>query len=227
MKTFPGYPFVGIAVIVLVVVSVLFTGCTTFSRQGAPVPATPSVSISTPAPVSTPVPVGTEVSASLPYGVTLSVPADWRREDVLTSGTRDYGTTTLNIANFYSPDTIPGDPESYIALSVDLDQTPGADFEKYFNSATLAVGAAYNVPQQKSSRSYTITIAGYKSYELDFENTKMKGTYIFTSTENGMYIFVFKVLNKPAAVQAFQESNVAILKSIRITPPTPEFVQHR
>ncbi len=89
------------------------------------------------------------------------------------------------------------------------------------------MGAAYNVPQQKSARSYTITIAGYKSYELDFENTKMKGTYIFTSTENGMYIFVFKVLNKPAAVQAFQESNVAILKSIRITPPTPEFVQHR
>ncbi len=227
MKTFTGYPCFGMAVIVLVVVSVLFSGCTTFSRQGAPVPATPSVSTSTPAPASTSAPVGTEASASLPYGVTLSVPADWTREDVLTSGTRDYGTTTLNIANFYSPDTIPGNPESYIALSVDLDKTPGADFEKYFNSATLAVGAAYGAPQLTGARSYTITLSGYKSYELDFEDTKVKGTYIFTSTENGMYIFVFKVPNNPSAVKAFQESNVAILKSIRITPPTPEFVQHR
>src|SRR5512137_523411 len=104
MKIFPGYPCFGIAVIVLVVISVLFTGCTTFSRQGAPVPATPSVSISTPAPVSTSAPAGAEISASLPYGVTLSVPADWTRDEVLTSGTRDYGTTTLNIANFYSPE---------------------------------------------------------------------------------------------------------------------------
>ena len=121
--------------------------------------------LQSPAPVSTSAPVGTEVSASLPYGVTLSVPADWTREDVLTSGTRDYGTTTLNIANFYSPDTIPGDRESYISLSVDLDRTPGADFEKYFNSATLAVGTAYGVPLLTGARSYTITIAGYKSYD--------------------------------------------------------------
>jgi hypothetical protein len=227
MKTFPGYPCVGIAVMVLVIVSVLFTGCTTFSRQGAPVPAAPSVATSTPAPVRTPAPAGTEVSESLPYGVTLSVPADWTREDVLTSGMRDYGTTTLNIANFYSPDTIPGNPESYIALSVDYDQNPGADFEKYFNSATLAVGAAYNAPQLTGARSYTITISGYKSYELDFEDSRVKGTYIFTSTENGMYIFVFKVPNNPTAVRAFQEANVAIYKSIRIIPPPPESVQHR
>lgn len=227
MKTFPWYPCIGIAVIVLLGVSVLFTGCTSFSRQGAPVPPTSSAPFSTPAPVSTSAPVGTEVSASLPYGVTLSVPADWTREDVLTSGTRDYGTTTLNIANFYSPDTIPGDRESYISLSVDLDRTPGADFEKYFNSATLAVGTAYGVPLLTGARSYTITIAGYKSYELDFENAEIKGTYIFTSTENGMYIFVFKVPNNPAAVQAFQKVNADLYKSIRITPPAPEVIQHR
>ncbi len=179
------------------------------------------------APVRTSVPVSTAVNESLPYGVTISVPADWTRQDVLTSGTRDYGTTTLNIANFYSPDTIPGDRESYIALSVDLDQNPGTDFEKYFNTATLAVGTAYGVPLLTGAHSYTITIAGYKSYELDFENATVKGTYLFTSTENGMYIFVFKVPNKPQAVQAFQEADVDIYKSIRINPPAADVTPHR
>lgn len=227
MKTFFGYSCIGIAVIVLVTASVLFTGCTSFSRQGAPVPVGTPVPTGTPVPASTSVPASSEVSESLPYGVTISVPADWTRQDVLTSGVRDYGTTTLNIANFYSPETIPGDRESYIALSVDLDQNPGADFEKYFNSATLAVGTAYGVPQLTGARSYTIMISGYKSYELDFENTKVKGTYIFTSTENGMYIFVFKVPNKPTAVQAFQEVNVDMYKSIRINPPAADVTPHR
>jgi hypothetical protein len=227
MKTCSGYPCIGIAVIVLILVSVLFAGCTTFSRQRAPVPASTSVPSGTNAPVSTSAPVSTEVTASLPYGVSISVPASWTRQDVLTSGTRDYGTTTLNIANFYSPDTIPNDRGSYIALSVDLDQNPGADFERYFNTATLAVGTAYGVPLLTGAHSYTTTIAGYKSYELDFENTTVKGTYIFTSTENGMYIFVFKVPNKPQPVQAFQEANVNMYKSIRINPPTADVTQHR
>ena len=221
MKTFSGYTCIGIAVVVLVVVSVLFTGCTTKSGQGATVP------VSTSAPVSTPAPVSTGVSATLPYGVTISVPADWTRQDVLTGGVRDYGTTTVNIANFYSPGAIPGDQASYITLSVDVDQNPGADFERYFNNATLAVGKTYGVPLLTEAHSYTITISGYKSYELDFETAEVKGTYIFTSTENGMYIFAFKVPNKPRAVQAFQGAIVDIYKSIRISPPAADVVQHR
>jgi hypothetical protein len=221
MKTFLGYPCIGIAVVVLVVVSVLFTGCTTKPGQGATVP------VSTSAPVSTPAPVSTGGSTPLPYGVTISVPADWTRQDVLTSGVRDYGTTTVNIANFYSPDAIPGDPASYITLSVDVDQNPGADFEKYFNNATLAVGKTYGVPSQIEAHSYTITISGYKSYELDFQTAEVKGTYIFTSTENGMYIFAFKVPNKPRAVLAFQGAIVDIYKSIRINPPAADVIQHR
>jgi hypothetical protein len=167
------------------------------------------------------------VSASLPYGVTISVPADWTRQDVLSSGVRDYGTTTLNIANFYSPHAITGDPASYTSLSVDVDQNPGADFEKYFNNATLAVGKTYGVPTQIEAHSYTIPISGYKSYELDFQTDEVKGTYIFTSTENGMYIFAFKVPNKPRAVRVFQGAIVDIYKSIRINPPTVVVTQHR
>lgn len=221
MKTVFGYPGLGISVILLVAVSVIFAGCTTNSGQGPVVPA------STSAPVTSPAPVNAKEIASLPYGVTLSVPADWTRQDVLTSGARDYGTSTVNIANFYSPGAIPGDQASYTALSVDLDQNHGTDFEKYFNNATLAVGKTYGVPDQIEAHSYTITISGYKSYELDFQTAAVKGTYIFTSTENGMYIFAFKVPNKPRAVQAFQEEIVDIYKSIRISPPIVDVTQQR
>ena len=209
MKTFFGYPCIGIAVVVLVAVSVLFAGCTTNSGQGAPAP------------------VITNVSASLPYGVNISVPADWTRQDVLTSGVRDYGTTTVNIANFYSPDTIPGDKASYNTLSIDIDQNPGADFEMYFNNATLALEKTYGTPLGVSAHSYTITISGYKSYEVDFQSSEVKGTYIFTSTENGMYIFAFKGPNKPLAVQAFQAEIVDIYKSIRLNLPAVDVPQHR
>jgi len=227
MKTFSGYPCISLAVIVLVAVSVLFTGCTTNPGQSTPAPVSTSAPASTPAPVTTSEPVSTDMSASLPYGVTISVPADWTRQDVLTSGVRDYGTTTVNIANFYSPYAIAGDKASYISLSVDIDQNPGADFEKYFNNATLAVGKTYGVPTQIEAHSYTIMISGYKSYELDFQTAAVKGTYLFTSTENGMYIFAFRVPNKPLAVQAFQGEIVDIYKSIRINLPVVEVTRHR
>jgi hypothetical protein len=233
MKTFFGYACLRIAVVVLVAVSVLFTGCTSNSGQGipapvsTPAPASTSAAVGTPAPVGTSAPVGTHMSASLPNGVTISVPADWTRQEVLASGVRDYGTTTVNIANFYSPNAISGDQASYIALSVDVDQDPGADFEKYFNNATLAIGKTYGVPTMIEAHSYTMTISGYKSYELDFQTPDVKGTYLFTSTENGMYIFAFKVPNKSLAVQAFQNQIVDIYKSIRISPPTVVVTQHR
>jgi hypothetical protein len=224
MNTFSWYPCAGLAVIVLVVITVLFTGCTSPTDHKIPA-ATGSPGVT--AGQGAPVPANTGVSASLPYGVSVSVPADWTRQDVLTSGVRDYGTTTINIANFYSPNAIPGDQASYTSLSVDVDQNPGADFERYFNSATLAVTKTYGDPTTVEAHSYTIPISGYKSYELDFQTDEVKGTYIFTSTENGMYIFAFKVPNKPRAVRVFQGAIVDIYQSIRIHPLTVVVTQHR
>jgi hypothetical protein len=230
MKTFSWYTCTGIAVVVLIAIWVLFTGCTSPTDQKIPA-ATGSPGVTAgqgaPAPASTSVAANTGVSASLPYGVTISVPADWKRQDVLMGGVRDYGTTTENIANFYSPNTIPGDQSSYVVLSVDVDQSPGTDFEKYFNNATLAVQKTYDVLTEVEVHSYTLMISGYKSYELDFQTDQVKGTYIFTSTENGMYIFSFKVQNKRQAVQEFQSNIVDIYKSIRIHPPTVVVTPHR
>ena len=227
MKTFCRYPCIAIAVITLVAVSVLFAGCTSYSRQGAPAPVTTPAEIATPPSVGSPAPVSSGGSVSLPYGVTLAVPAAWTRQDVLTTGIRDYGTATVNIANFYSPDTIPGDKTSYNSLGIDIDQHPKTDFETYFNNATLAVQKTYGTPLGVSAKSFTITISGYKSYELDFESAAVKGSYIFTSTENGMYIFAFRGPNTPAAVKALQGDIVGMYTSIRLNPPTVEVTRSR
>jgi hypothetical protein len=194
---------------VLVAVFMLFAGCTSQSDGQKSPPSS-----------------GT-IHASLPYGVNITYPDNWTRQDVLTTGTRDYGTSTLSIANFYSPVIIPGDQTSYTALSVDIDQNPGTDFEMYFNNATLALTKTYGDPTRVSAHSYTVTIGGYKTYELDFETADTKGTYFFTSTENGMYIFAFKVPNKPVAVQVFQAQITDVYKSIRITPTVVDIPQHR
>jgi hypothetical protein len=230
MKTFSWYPCTGMAVIVLVAITVLFAGCTSPTDSKIPA-ATKSPGVTAgqgaPAPASTSVPANTDVSASLPYGVTISVPAEWKRQEVLMGGVRDYGTTTENIANFYSPNAIPNDQSSYVVLSVDVDQSPGTDFEKYFNNATVAVQKTYDVLTEVEVHSYTLMISGYKSYELDFQTDQVKGTYIFISTENGMYIFSFKVQNKPQAVRVFQNDIVDIYKSIRLHPPTVIVTPHR
>lgn len=225
MKTIYGYPCIP-AIVMLVAVSVFFAGCVS---QPVKQPATQTVTqtASQPASQTTMVTGAETITASLPYGVTISYPSTWTRENVLTSGERDYGRTTLNIANFYSPFTIPGDTESYNTLSIDLDRDPGTDFEGYFNQATLAVGKTYDTGDQGIVKSGTLSVSGFKSYELAFESRTVKGNYIFTSTKDGMYIFAFRGPNKPVPVQMLQEEMVDMYKSIRISPPTADVTPHR
>jgi hypothetical protein len=209
MKTF--YRYQKIAMVMLVAAAVLFAGCTSDTSanpggQAAPAPAAATGTASG--------------SATLPYGVSLTVPPDWTREDVLTSDVRDYGTRTIRIAQFTSPVTIPGDAASRNTLSVDLDQDPGGDFEVYFNQATLALQKTYGTQLDSHSivKSSTLRIAGSKSYEVDFQTSEVKGSYIFTSTDKGMYIFAFRGPYKQVPVQALQLEIVGICKSIAITP---------
>jgi hypothetical protein len=211
MKTFYGYPCIPIAIVVLVAVSVLFAGC---SSQPASPPAGQSVS------QAAPVTSGATGSASLPYGVSITVPDTWSREDVLTSDVRDYGKRAIRIARFTSPGTPPGDAASTNTLTIDIDQSPGADFEDYFNSATLAVEKTYGTQLDSHSivKSSMLQISGYKSYELDFQTAEVKGSYLFTSTEKGMYVFAFKGPNNRVPVQTLEGQITDIIKSIRITP---------
>ena len=195
------------------------------SPTGRKIPAATGSPVVTPG-QGAPVPANTGVSASLPYGVTISVPADWTRQDVRTSGVRDYGTTTLNIANFYSPNAITGDQASYTPLTSMSIRTPERTLKVLQQRYPCRDKDLWRTTTVEA-HSYTITISGHKSYELDFQTEEVKGTYIFTSTENGMYIFAFKVPNKPQAVRVFQGAIVDIYKSIRINPPTVVVTQYR
>jgi hypothetical protein len=208
MKPFSGYPYIPVAIVVLVAVFVLFAGCTSEPDK---IPGNQPASQATA--------IGGTGSTSLPYGVSIAVPATWTREDLLTTRENDYGTTTVTIARFTSPVTIPGDAASRNTLTVDFDQSPGGDFEVYFNQATLALEKTYDTASPPGIvKSSTLDISGYKSYEVDFQSSEVKGSYIFTSTEKGMYIFAFKGPNQPVPVHSLVREIVDIYKSIKITP---------
>jgi hypothetical protein len=209
--------------ILLLSLAVLSAGCTSPAAPAAPATAAPT-SVPVPAaPVqTTTVPM---ITTNLPSGVTISYPADWERQDVLTSGVRDYGKDTVNIANFFSPNVIPGDTRSYDSLSIDLDRNVAVDFDTYFNQATLAVGKTYGT--QMEAHSYTIKIGGYDSYELDFLTKDVKGTYIFTKVDGSIYIFAFKGPNKPLVITALSDEIVGIYKSIQLNPTTTPVPKQR
>lgn len=210
-------------VILFLALAVLFTGCTQPSSQSTEVTATPAAGQGQMAPPQkTAVPM---IPANLPYGVSFSYPGDWERQDVLTSGARDYGQNTMNIANFYSPTEIPGDPSSYNSLSIDIDQNVKGDFDTYFNQATLALGKTYGT--QMEAHSYSMKISGYNSYELDFQYGNVKGSYIFTNADGSIYIFAFKGPTTKGAVDALNGDKEDMYKSIRLNPPVTSVTKQR
>jgi len=209
--------------VLLLSLAVLSAGCTSPVAPAAPVTAAPTTVSITAAPVqATAVPM---ITANLPYGISLAYPGDWERQDVLTTGVRDYGQDTVNIANFFSPNMIPGDTRSYDSLSIDIDRNVAVDFDTYFNQATLAVGKTYGT--QMEAHSYTIKIGGYDSYELDFQTKDVKGTYIFTRVGGSIYIFAFKGPNKPLVVTSLSDEIVDIYKSIQLNPATTPVPKQR
>lgn len=216
MKTQRISPIGYAGVILLLALAILFSGCTQPSTQSTAVTAVPTTTMGLKAPVQTTA-VSLTTIASLPYGVTITYPSDWQRQDVLASDVRDYGRNTVNIANFYSPNEIPGDLLSYNSLSIDVDQNVKEDFDQYFNQATLAVGKTYGT--QMEAHSYALKISGYDSYELDFQYGDVKGSYIFTNADGSIYIFAFKGPTKPIAVRALSGEIVDMYQSIKIDPP--------
>ena len=218
-------------IVLVTVFVVLVTGCvSSFPPPGTPATAVPEAPPATAAGTS-PAPSATEgalpLTANLPYGVTISYPQDWERKDVGTTGDRDYGRTTINIANFFSPFAIPSDTSSYTTLAIDIDQSPGMELEQYFNHATVAIGEREGSPIQITKHSYQLKISGYNSYELDWQTKDTRGLYIFTGANGYIYIFSFRSPNKPPAAGAFSAEIEEMYKSVRLDPPDLSLVKHR
>lgn len=218
-------------IILAAVFAILVTGCISpFPPPETPVTAVPPATSSPVTGTSTGLsaPEGTPLlTANLPYGVTISYPQDWDRKDVGTTGARDYGRTTTNIANFFSPFAVPSDISSYTTLAIDIDQSPGMELEQYFNLATVAIGEREGSPIQITKHSYRLKISGYKSYELDWQTKDTRGVYIFTAAKDDVYIFSFRSPNKAPASGAFSAEIEKMYKSVILNPPDPSLVKHR
>ncbi len=223
--------FPGTAGLILVAIAVVLAmGCVAPQQEilATPVPASPSgVPVPT-APVATVTVTPSTLTTVLPNGVTISYPRDWERNDAGTADIRDYGRTTVNIANFFSPDAIQGDPKSYTVLSIDIDQAPDTeDLKQYFNLATIALGKYYGSSFDITKHSYQLTISGYKSYELDWKTDNSRGLYIFTEAKGDVYIFAFRSPNTPVASGAYSAEIEQMYKSVVLNPPDALPVKHR
>jgi len=229
--------------ILILVTAIISAGCTS-PAAGTPVPTT---ALPTPVPTTAYVPVtpaGTVTTAatiaaaqlttaSLSNGVTITYPSDWQKEEVSESGHRDYGRTTLNIANFYSPDITPDlrakditnpDKSTYSMLSVDVEPETVTDFEHYFNLVTLGLQKTYG-SITITKHNYQLKVSGYDAYEMDFdaktgESGYLRGSYIFVDADGTVYIFAFR---NPTPYSAEIED---MYKSIKIVPSTGS-VKHR
>ncbi|MDD1694737.1 MAG: hypothetical protein LUQ71_08435 [Methanoregula sp.] len=211
---------------------ILCAGCTSPAATVASTPAPVTTTVQ--APMTTEMPVMTVttssaaklITASLSNGVTITYPADWQKEESSQLGMRDYGRTTLNIVNLYSPDitselkakdiTNP-DTATYTTLSIDVDPDTVTDFEQYFNLATLALQKTYG-SIDITKHNYQLDISGYDAYELDFDTktsdtTYLRGSYIFTDVDGTIYIFAFR---NPTPYSAEVED---MYKSIKIVSP--------
>jgi hypothetical protein len=190
------------------------------------VPATLPPSVTTPEPALTTVIADPLTTVSLSDGVTITYPSDWEKEEVSELAARDYGRTTTNIANFYSPDISQErrdsdgpnpDTSTYTALSIDVDPSPVTDFEQYFNLVTIALQNSYGAititkHNYQLKVSPTDTFEGYKSYQMDFDTKTMRASYVFTNVDGTIYIFAFK---NPSP---YSNEVQAMVKSIVITP---------
>jgi hypothetical protein len=223
--------------LVLVLLCVVFSaGCISPSKKATTLPATPVLTV-TPVITQNRMPVTSApqsafgnpshmTTADLNYGVTILYPVDWRKEETGISVLSDYGRHVINIANFYSPDITSDrafaaspnpDTSRYSLMNIDVDPVAAADFEQYFNLATIAIEEQY--PDADITKrnvvlriSVTDTFPGFKSYELDFDTKDMRGKYIFTNVHGTIYIFSFR---NPSPYSKEVEN---IYKSIIISP---------
>jgi len=232
-----------VCIVLLLVCTLLSAGCTSMpASEKSTTVTTPAVS--TPAPTTltalattfepvTAVPTtlsGELATVNLADGVTLSYPVDWQLEEFPESSLpalRDYGRTTVNIANIYSPDItterqkLAGanpDASTYTTLSIDVDPAPVSDFEQYFNLVTLALQKSYG-SITITKHNYQLDISktdtnpeGYDAYQMDFDTKTLRGKYIFVDVDGTVYIFAFR---NPSPYSSEVEE---IYKSIVITP---------
>lgn len=191
---------------------------------------------------STPVPVETKVTdtpdiseptkipttrvptipLSLPYDITISYPSNWEVETLDETSFREYGRTTTNIVNFFSPDItyersygIPNpDTSAYTTFSIDVDTQTHSDEDRYFNLATVKIQdylGSIEITRHEQLPKHEI-ISGFKTYGLEFISKEKIRHYRFVNV-NGRFIVI--TIKNPLP---YSEEVAEMLSSIKITP---------
>lgn len=208
----------GFSIVLILICTGIFAGCLTNSGSGASSQQIPAGTGSAQADITPPAAMTKtsipDITTSLPYGVTVSYPYDWTKQELQETAIRDYGRTTTNIVNFFSPRENLQDPKAYAVFSIDVDSNPSKDdLERYFNLATIALQRYWGGPFEITKHDYQLKISNYKSYRLDFHTPKSGDrVYIFTDVKGTIYIFSAK---NPWADDKWIEN---IYKSIKIVP---------
>ena len=216
----------------LVILSTVIAGCTTPSAPVAtPVPTTaaPATPAATPLPVTsamaaaTPTPIQYATYTCSTYGISLAYPSDWQMQGSGDLALRDYGKTTANLVNLFTPGT-----GSYAIFSVDIDPAPTSDLEAYFNSAVVALQKTY--PKLTlNGHNAQLRVSGKNAYRVDYqvptEGTSQTsyGFQVYTIVDNTPYIFTYQAQNLVPTDKVYNDNlddAQAIIKSVSISPVT-------
>jgi hypothetical protein len=215
--------------ILILICCILLTGCTgsTASETTPTVTATPVptqttlVATAAATPVATATTTGLKTYKNTEYGITLSYPGNWEVQEPDSLALRDYGRSTINIVNFYSPGQ-----NTYAVFSVDIDPASTSDLESYYNHAVLAL-QSYYPHWTMTKHNPQLVVSENKAYRIDYkveheDSIKYDYAYqVYTIADKSPYIFTYQVQNIPPTDETYNEyldESQDMVKSVVITP---------
>jgi len=185
----------------------------------SPLQSAADVPVTTIVPSKTTIP---QLTTTLSNGWIISYPANWEKQEVSETSLREYGRTTTNIVNFFSPSFTNVDLQNtYTTFSIDVDPeyVSQDDCDRYFNLATVAI--------QKQLGTIEITRhqqtgPGYKGpsecadciaiYNLEFNSKEGSRWYQFLNIDGKFYIITMK-----NPIDSHSEL-IEMLSSIKVPP---------
>ncbi|WP_292368090.1 hypothetical protein [Methanoregula sp. UBA64] len=219
-------------VFLLLIGCIVFAGCTdsTPSRvvsatpttaATAPLTTTAMVQTSAATPVTPAAATGLSTYKNAQYGISLRYPSTWDVQEPDSLAMRDYGKSTINIVNFYSPGK-----ETYAVFSVDIDPYSATDLESYYNHAVLAL-QSYYPHWTMTKHNPQMVVSENKAYRIDYkveheDSIKYDYAYqVYTIADKSPYIFTYQVQNIPPSDGTYNEyldESQDMIKSATITP---------
>jgi len=225
-------PCFELSIFLLLIVCVFLAGCTgSTSPQTAPVtPATVVTSLPTTTagpvtaaatPAATAATTGLSTYKNAQYGISLKYPDTWEVQEPDSLAMRDYGRSTINIVNFYSPGK-----DTYAVFSVDIDPASTTDLESYYNHAVLAL-QSYYPHWTMTKHNPQMVVSDSKAYRIDYkveheDSIKYDYAYqVYTIADKTPYIFTYQVQNISPSDETYNEyldESQDMVKSATLTP---------